>query len=90
MSRNSVFRYKVCQPNGVFVEASRVGRELDVRAVLTGRIRQMEGMLVVNVELIDTADNRQICGAQYKRELADIFSLQESISLGIIEHLRLK
>jgi TolB-like protein/Flp pilus assembly protein TadD len=90
MSRNSVFRYKVREPNGVFAEATVVGRELDVRAVLTGRIRHMLGMLIVNVELIDAGDNRQLWGAQYKRELSDIFSLQEGISRGIVEHLRLK
>jgi TolB-like protein/Flp pilus assembly protein TadD len=90
MSRNSVFRYKVRERNGVFAEASIVGRQLDVRAVLTGRIRRVDGMLVITVELIDTGDNRQLWGAQYKRELSDIFSLQESISRGIVEHLRLK
>src|SRR5262245_49428719 len=88
MSRNSVFRYKVCEPNARFPEANIVGKQLDVRAVLTGRIRQAGGILVVSVELIDTTDNRQLWGTQYRRDLSDIFSLQESISQEIVERLR--
>lgn len=90
MSRNSVFRYKSRTMNGNFPEANVVGRELDVRAVLTGRIRKIDGVHIVSVELIDSADNRQLWGAQYHRELSNIFSLQETISDEIIARLRLK
>jgi len=90
MSRNSVFRYKVREASGCFLEAKVIGKELDVRAVLSGRIRQAGGIVIVSVELIDTADNRQLWGAQYNQELSDIFSLQESISREIVERLRLK
>jgi TolB-like protein/Flp pilus assembly protein TadD len=89
MSRNSVFRYRARESDGCFLEAKIVGKALDVRAVLTGRIRETAGILVVGVELIDTSDNRQLWGAQYKRELSDIFSLQETISQEIAGQLRL-
>jgi TolB-like protein/Flp pilus assembly protein TadD len=90
MSRNSVFQYKVREPNLTFPDASVVGRELRVRAVLTGRIRAAGGVLVVSVELIDASDNSQLWGAQYKRELSDIFSVQETISREIVDRLQLR
>jgi DNA-binding winged helix-turn-helix (wHTH) protein len=43
MSRNSVFRYKAGESKGTFPDARTIGCELGVRAVLTGRIRQVEG-----------------------------------------------
>src|SRR5215471_2696845 len=55
MSRNSVMRYKECEPK-------IVGKELDVQIVLTGRIRILNGQLIVSAELINTADSSQIWG----------------------------
>jgi adenylate cyclase len=80
MSRNSVFRYKARHANTILPDAETVGRELAVRAVLTGRIRQTEGILIVSVELVDAADNRHLWGAQYNREVSDLFAMQEAIS----------
>src|SRR5262249_50452204 len=78
------------EPNSTFPEATVIGKDLAVRAVLTGRIRQAGKILIVSVELIDAADNRQLWGAQYNRELSGLFSLQETISHEIAEHLRLR
>jgi adenylate cyclase len=89
MSRNSVFRYKVRERGGTFQDASIVGKELSVRAVLTGRIRRARKGLVVSVELIDAGDNRQLWGAQYTQR-ADVFALQETISSEIIERLQVR
>jgi TolB-like protein/Flp pilus assembly protein TadD len=83
MSRNSVTRYKECEPK-------IVGRELDVQIVLTGRIRLLNGQVIVSAELINTADNSQMWGSQYRRKRSDIFAVQEIISRDIVEHLRLK
>ena len=55
MSRNSVFRYK-----GQLVNAQAVANELDVEAVLTGRLTQHGDNLIISVELIDGTDNSQI------------------------------
>jgi adenylate cyclase len=90
MSRNSVFRYKVRDPERSLPNAETVGRELGVRAVLTGRIRQTERILIASVELVDAADNRHIWGAQYNREFSDIFAMQEAMAQQIAERLRLR
>ncbi len=90
MSRNSVFRYKAGDAKASFPDARTVGRELGVRAVLIGRLRQVDGILIVSVELIDAADNTHLWGGQYNRELSDLLAMQDSISQQIAEVLRVR
>lgn len=85
MARNTVFRYK-----GKDVDALTVGRELDVRAVLTGRIFPRDDHLNIQAELIDTSDGARLWGEQYNRELCDLMQVQEDISGRISDGLRLK
>jgi Tfp pilus assembly protein PilF len=67
-----------------------LGRELQVRAVLTGKYAERGNNLVISVELSDTRDNRHIWGEQYNRSLADIAAVQEEVSRQIADMLRLK
>jgi tetratricopeptide (TPR) repeat protein len=67
-----------------------VGRELNVRAVLTGRMTQSGGSLRIGTELVDVATGSQLWGAQYDRKPGDIFAIQDEISNEISENLRLK
>jgi TolB-like protein/Tfp pilus assembly protein PilF len=85
MSRNSVFHYK-----GKDMDAQAVAKELNVQAVLTGRVVQRGDGLSINVELINAQDNSQIWGQQYNRKVADVFAVQEEIAKEISEKLRLK
>lgn len=85
MARSTVFRFK-----GKEADPKEVGHELDVRAVLAGRMFQRGDTLIIKVELVDTHDGSHIWGEQYNRKLADIFSIEEEISSVISEKLRLK
>lgn len=85
MARSAVFRYK-----GREVDPQVVGRELGVRAVLTGRVLHLGNKLIIRTELIDVAEGRQIWGEQYDREPLDIITVQAEISQEISEQLRLK
>jgi serine/threonine protein kinase/TolB-like protein/Flp pilus assembly protein TadD len=85
MSRNSVFRYK-----GRETDAEAAARDLNVRAVLTGRVVQRGDALSISVELMDARDNSHLWGAQYNRKLTDIFAVQEEIAKEISEKLRLR
>jgi serine/threonine-protein kinase len=85
MAQSTVFRYK-----GKEIDAQAVGRELNVRAVLTGRIIQSGGSLRIGTELVDVATGTQLWGAQYDRKPGDIFVIQDDISNEISEKLRLK
>ena len=90
MSRLSVFHYKVGDPKKSQADAKEVGRVLGVRAVLTGRIRVIENVVLVSVELVDAGDNAHLWGAQYNRELSDISKMQESISREVVQQLKVK
>jgi TolB-like protein len=73
MSSSAVSRYKGKQP-----DVRSVGRELGVRAVLTGRITQRGDNLIVSAELVDAADNRHLWGERYDRKLADALAVIRS------------
>jgi adenylate cyclase len=90
MSRHSVFQYKIRNRNESLPDAKAVGSRLCTRAVLTGHVRLVDDIVQVGVELVDASDNRHLWGAQYNRELADIVTLQETISRQIAEQLKLK
>jgi len=83
MSRDAVFRYK-----GKNTDARAAGRELGVRAVLTGRIVQHGDNLSVTAELVDVAGNAHLWGEQYDRKVADALAVQREIAAEISGKLR--
>jgi adenylate cyclase len=85
MARSTVFCYK-----GREVDSREVGRELGVRAVMMGRVLQLNDNLIIKTELVDALDGAQLWGEQYNRKSSDIFKLQEEISGDISGKLRLK
>jgi serine/threonine protein kinase len=85
IAQSTVFRYK-----GRRIDPQAVGRELNVRAILTGRIMQSGGSLRIGTELVDVATGSQLWGAQFDRKPGDIFAIQDEISNEISEKLRLK
>jgi serine/threonine protein kinase/Tfp pilus assembly protein PilF len=84
-ARSTVFRYK-----GKEVDPQKIGQDLHVGAVLSGRLLQREGTLVVRSELMDVANGTQLWGGQYNRKVADVFALQDELSKEISERLRLR
>jgi serine/threonine protein kinase/tetratricopeptide (TPR) repeat protein len=85
IAQSTVFRYK-----GQQIDPQAVGRELNVRAVLTGRMMQSGGSLRIGTELVDVATGAQLWGAQFDRKPGDIFVIQDEISNEISEKLRLR
>ena len=85
IAQSTVFRYK-----GRGIDPQALGRELNVRAVVTGRIMQSGGALRIGAELVDVATGSQLWGAHYDRKPGDIFAVQDEISSEIAEKLRLK
>jgi serine/threonine protein kinase/Tfp pilus assembly protein PilF len=85
MAQSTVSRYK-----GSKIDPRGVGGELGVRAIVTGRMTQRGGSLLISVELVDVATGSQLWGGRYSRTLDDIFALQEEISNEISERLRLQ
>jgi eukaryotic-like serine/threonine-protein kinase len=85
MAQSTVFRYK-----GREIDPQAVGRELNVRAVLTGRMMQSGGSLRIGTELVDVATGSLLWGAQFDRKPGDIFVIQDEISSEISGKLRLQ
>jgi len=84
-SRNSVFRYK-----GKEVDVQKVGKELTVDALLTGRVVQRGDTIQVSADLTNVQDNTEIWGDHYERKSSDIISLQQQIAGDIADKLRSK
>ena len=85
VARSSVFRYK-----GRGDDAQRAGRELKVRAVVSGKVIQRGDTLSVQADLVDVGNGSQIWGDHYDRKLSDILAIQEEIANDISEKLRLR
>ncbi len=66
------------------------GRQLKVRAVLTGRLVRRGDDFAISTELVEVDRNRQLWGAQYEVKAADLLATQERISREISEKLRLE
>jgi TolB-like protein/Tfp pilus assembly protein PilF len=83
--RASAFRFK----NREFALADIV-RELNVSALVTGRVHQRGGVLVAQAELIHLGTEAQLWGEHYNRPLSDIFQVQEEMAEDIARSLRLQ
>ena len=68
----------------------KIARDLNVRAVLTGRVHRRGDTLSIQVDLIDVANVSQMWGQHYDRKVSDLLLVQEDISRDIFENLRLK
>jgi len=84
-SRHSVFRYK-----GKDVDVQKIGNELNVDALLTGRVVQRGDTIQVSADLTNVQDNTEIWGEQYERPVSDVISLQQQIASDIANKLRSK
>jgi len=84
-ARSLAFRFK-----GKEVDALNAGRELNVRAVITGTVTTRGGMLVIQSDVMDVTNGSQIWGNQYTRPLGDILAVQDEIANEIFDKLRLR
>jgi serine/threonine protein kinase/Tfp pilus assembly protein PilF len=85
MARSTVFRFK-----GQNTDPQTIGKELNVRGVLTGRVMQRGSKMNVLVELVDVLDGSQIWGEQYNLNISDLITVQEEIASTISSKLRIK
>jgi DNA-binding winged helix-turn-helix (wHTH) protein/TolB-like protein len=83
--RSVVANYK-----GKEIDPRKIGKELNVRGVVTGRIRRHGDMISIQADLIDLENVAQLWGQHYDHKLSDVMLVQENISRDIFENLRLK
>ena len=84
-ARSSVFRYK-----GKELDLQQIANELNVQAVLNGRVVQRGQDLIVYLSLVDAQNGNQIWGEQYNRRQADLIQLQTEIARDVSSKLRTK
>ncbi len=83
--RSLVFAYK-----GKEMDPRKVGQDLHVRAILTGRVVQRGDGLHIQTELVDVGNVSQLWGQQYDRKFAEVLALQEEIAKQVSEKLRMR
>ncbi len=82
-SRSSVFHYKSQD-----VDPQKAAKELQVEAIVTGRVTQQGDVLLVSAELTDARTNRNLWSEQYNRKVSDALSVQREIAGEISARLR--
>ena len=85
MASGTTFTYK-----GRQVDPRKVGQELKVDALLQGRVSKVGDSLLVETELVNTADGTQLWGEQYDRKMSDMIGIQVAMSREIADKLRLR
>ncbi len=83
--RSSAFRYK-----GKDVDAEKIGNELGVDAVMSGRLIQRGDDLTISVDLIDVRNKKTIWGEQFQRKMSDLLATQRDIASTIADKLQLR
>ena len=84
-ARSSVFRYK-----GKETDARTIGKELNVQAVLNGRVTERGDQLTLSLELVDAATENVIWSQQYNRKQSDLVTLQSEIARDVSQKLKSK
>src|SRR5215471_3788640 len=84
-SRSTVFRYK-----GKETSPQTIGKELNVQAVLNGRVAQRGDRLQVSLELIDAQTENVIWSDRYDRKQMDLIDLQNEIARDVSSKLRIR
>jgi len=84
-ARSSVFRYK-----GKETSPQTIGKDLNVQAILNGRIAQHGDQLTLTLELVDAQTENIIWSDQYNRRQTDLVSLQSEIARDVSTKLRTK
>ncbi len=71
-------------------DVQTIGRELQVDAVIDGRIQRVGERIRVNIQLIRTADNVTIWSENFDDNFTNFFAVQDSISQKVVNALALQ
>jgi eukaryotic-like serine/threonine-protein kinase len=82
ISRAAAAQYKESHGN-----LRQIASDLGVGSVVMGSVRQNAGRVRINVELVETRNERTVWAEQYDRELKDIFAVQSDIAVRIAQAL---
>jgi serine/threonine protein kinase/Flp pilus assembly protein TadD len=83
LARSTVFRFKENQE-----EPQKIGKALDVSALLLGRVTQHGDEVAVQADLVSTADGSELWGSHYERKSGEITEVQNDIARDVSKRLR--
>ncbi|MGD9561606.1 MAG: tetratricopeptide repeat protein [Pyrinomonadaceae bacterium] len=81
---SSVMRYK-----GKQIDVAEIAKELDVDAVMSGKLVQRDDDLTISVELTDARTKKLIWAEKYVRKMANLLATQREIATKITKKLQL-
>ncbi len=84
-ARTSSFFFK-----GKEEDIREIGRRLDVASILEGSVQKVGNRLRVTAQLICVADGYHLWSDRFDRKAEDIFSVQDEISLAVVEKLKVE
>jgi TolB-like protein/tetratricopeptide (TPR) repeat protein len=79
IARNSTFTYK-----GRTVDVKQVSRDLGVRYVLEGGVRQADDQVRITAQLIDAATGTHLWADRFDGRLKGIFDLQDRVTASVV------
>jgi adenylate cyclase len=84
VSRNTAFSFE-----GAAADVAQIARQTKAAYVLVGSVRKSGARVRITAQLIGAANDSQVWGERYDRDLNDIFALQDEISKAIVAALKL-
>ncbi|NND08886.1 MAG: guanylate cyclase [Saprospiraceae bacterium] len=85
IARTSVFMFKNKNE-----DIRKIGKTLNVNSILEGSVRKAGNRLRITSQLVNAGDGSHFWSQKYDREMDDIFSIQDEISLAIVDALKIK
>jgi adenylate cyclase len=85
IARNSTFTYK-----GKPVKVQKVAEDLGVRYVLEGSMQKTADRIRIMAQLIDATTGHHLWSERYERDLKDIFTVQDDITLEIMKAMQIE
>jgi TolB-like protein len=79
IARNSAFTYK-----GRAIDVRQVGRELGVRYVLEGSVRQAGLRVRISSQLVEAATGTHLWADRFEGTLEDVFDLQDRVAASVV------
>ncbi len=83
VSRTSAFQFK-----GQQRDIRDIGERLDVETALEGTVRRDDDRLILTASLVAVSDGYQIWSNRYEVELSDIFTVENEISMSIVQEMQ--
>jgi len=85
ISRNTAFTYRD-KP----VDTRQIGRDLNVRYLLSGSVRRSGSHLRINTQLVDTESDQHVWAERFDYDSGDLFALQDELTGKIAVALNLR